>query len=113
MRKRIVSVLCLCGAALISAAEPKRLPVLGQIALPHNYYYRELYLPQITTGPSAPTWTPDGKTLIYAMGGTLWRQAVDTGVAEQLTDAAGTDAQPDCSPDGRSVAFVRYDGRAV
>ena len=113
MRKRIATVLCLCGAALLSAAEPTRVPVLGQIALPHHYYFRELYLPQITTGPSAPTWTPDGKTLIYSMGGTLWRQAIDGDVAEQLTDAAGTDYQPDCSPDGRSVAFVRYDGRAV
>src|SRR4051812_20279302 len=113
MRKRIVTVLCLCGAALLSAAEPARVPVLGQIALPHHYYFRELYLPQITTGPSAPTWTPDGKTVIYSMGGTLWRQAIDDDVAEQLTDAAGTDYQPDCSPDGRSVAFVRYDGRAV
>jgi TolB protein len=113
MRKRVVTVLCLCGATLLSAAEPTRVPILGQIALPHNYYYRELYLPQITTGPSAPTWTPDGKTVIYSMGGTLWRQAIDADVAEQLTDAAGTDYQPDCSPDGRSVAFVRYDGRAV
>src|SRR3954463_8829635 len=113
MRKRIVTVLCLCGAALLSAAEPARVPVLSQIALPHHYYFRELYLPQITTGPSAPTWTPDGKTVIYSMGGTLWRQAIDDDVAEQLTDAAGTDYQPDCSPDGRSVAFVRYDGRAV
>ena len=108
-----LGVLCLCGAALLSAAEPTRVPILGQIALPHNYYYRELYLPQITTGPSAPTWTPDGKTVIYSMGGTLWRQALDADVAEQLTDAAGTDYQPDCSADGRSVAFVRYDGRAV
>jgi len=101
------TVLCLCGgAALLVAAEPARVPVLGQIALPHHYYYRELYLPQITTGPSAPAWTPDGRTVIYSMGGTLWRQAVDADVAEQLTDAAGTDSQPDCSPDGRTVAFT-------
>src|SRR3954471_5064158 len=113
MRQRLVSVLGLCAAALLSAAEPKRVPVLKQIALPHNYYFRELYLPQITTGPSAPAWTPDGKAVIYSMGGTLWRQEIDGDVAEQLTDAAGTDYQPDSSVDGRSVAFARYDGRSI
>src|SRR3954467_5590740 len=113
MRKRFVAVLCLCGAALLSAAEPTRVPVLGQIALPHHYCFRELYLPQVTTGPSAPTWTPDGKTVIYSMGGTHRRQAIDADVAEQLTDAAGTDYQPDCAPDGRNVVFVRYDGRSI
>ena len=29
-----------------------REPVLKQIALPHSYYYRELYLPQLTSGPA-------------------------------------------------------------
>jgi hypothetical protein len=86
--------------------------VLGQIALPHNYYYRELYLPQLTTGPSSVAWSADGRTLVYSMQGSLWRQRLDDGAAEQLTDGGG-DFQPHCSPDGRSVVFVRYDGRAL
>ncbi len=28
----------------------QREPVLKQIDLPHSYYYREMYLPQLTTG---------------------------------------------------------------
>ena len=36
-----------------------REPVLKQIAVPHSYYYREMYLPQPTTGPSAVAWSPD------------------------------------------------------
>jgi hypothetical protein len=88
-------------------------PVLGQIALPHNYYYRELYLPQTTSGPSSLAWSPDGSTLVYSMQGSLWSQAADSGAARQLTDDRGSDYQPDVSPDGRSVAFVRYDGRAM
>ena len=47
------------------------------------------------------------------MQGSLWRQRTDSTVAEQLTDDGGSDYQPDCSPDGRSVVFVRYDGRAM
>jgi hypothetical protein len=104
----------IAGAALLAApAGPARVPVLAQIALPHNYYYRELYLPQLTSGPSSAAWSPDGTTLIYSMQGSLWRQRTDSTVAEQLTDDRGSDYQPDCSPDGRSVVFVRYDGRSM
>src|SRR6476619_2620276 len=80
------------GLALVAAA-PARVPVLGQIALPHNYYYRELYLPQLTSGPSSAAWTPDGAALIYSMQGSLWRQRIDGTSAEQLTDDAGADYQ--------------------
>jgi Tol biopolymer transport system component len=113
MRKMLVAAMIACAATLGMAAGPVRVPVLGQIALPHNYYYRELYLPQLTSGPSSVTWTPDGTTLIYSMQGSLWRQRADSAVAEQLTDESGSDYQPDCSPDGRSVVFVRYDGRSM
>jgi TolB protein len=34
----------------------QRRPVLPQIDLPHPYYYRELYLPQLTSGPSSVAW---------------------------------------------------------
>ena len=50
----------------------QREPVLKQIDLPHAYYYREMYLPQLTTGPSAAAWSPDSRTLIYSMAGSLW-----------------------------------------
>src|SRR6186997_1258462 len=73
-----------------AAAAPVRVPVLGQIALPHNYYYRELYLPQLTSGPSSVAWSSDGTALIYSMQGSLWRQPIDGTVAEQLTDDPGS-----------------------
>ena len=111
-RTLVVTILG-AGSALLLAAGPARVPVLGQIALPHNYYYRELYLPQLTSGPSSVAWSPDGAALIYSMQGSLWRQRTDSPVAEQLTDDAASDYQPDCSPDGRSVAFVRYDGKSM
>ena len=40
----------------------QRQPVLKQIDLPHSYYYREMYLPQLTTGPSAVAWPQDSRT---------------------------------------------------
>ena len=91
----------------------QRKPVLDQIDIPHDYYYRELYLPQVTSGPGAPSWSPDGREVVYSMQGTLWRQAVGSGAAQQLTDGPGYDAQPDWSPDGRWIVYTAYDGKAM
>ena len=97
--------------ALLVCALPlaaQRDPVLKQVDVPHRYYYREMYLPQLTTGPSAPAWTPDSRALVYSMAGSLWRQKLDSTVAEQLTASAGYDYEPDCSPDGRWVIYASY-----
>jgi Tol biopolymer transport system component len=91
----------------------QRQAVLKQIDLPHSYYYREMYLPQLTTGPSAVAWAPDSRTVIYSMAGSLWRQDVGSTTAKQLSSGLGYDYQPDCSPDGRWVVFTRYDHDAV
>jgi TolB protein len=91
----------------------QREPVLKQIDLPHSYYYREMYLPQLTTGPSAAAWSPDSKSLVYSMAGSLWRQEVGSTSAEQLTSGPGYDYQPDWSSDGRWIVFDRYDHDAV
>jgi len=113
MRTMFVAGAFVLSVALAASTGPVRQPVLGQIALPHNYYYRELYLPQLTNGPSYVAWTPDGTALVYSMQGSLWRQQHGEDVAQQLTDDSGADYQPDPSPDGRSIVFVRYDGRAM
>ena len=67
----------------------QREPVLKQIDLPHPYYYREMYLPQLTTGPSSVAWLPDSRTLVYSMAGSLWKQKLDSFEAEQLTAGPG------------------------
>jgi len=53
----------------------QRLPVLKQIDLPYSLYYREMYLPQLTSGPSSVAWMPDSQSVIFSMQGSLWRQA--------------------------------------
>jgi len=101
------TVLCILSF-WATPASAERKPVLAQIDLPHNYYFREMYLPQLTTGPSALTFSPDGSELIYSMAGSLWRQRIGSGDARELTHASGYDYQPDWSADGRRVVFVRY-----
>jgi TolB protein len=113
----------------------QRLPVLPQIDLPHPYYFREMYLPQLTSGPSSLAWSPDSGELIYSMAGSLWRQKIGAngasgagtgtgagagagagaaagGVAQQLT-ASSYDYQPDWSPDGRWVIYSSYRNDAM
>jgi TolB protein len=91
----------------------QREPVLKQIDLPHPYYYREMYLPQLTTGPSSVAWLPDSRTLVYSMAGSLWKQKLDSPDAEQLTAGPGYDYQPDCSRDGRWVVYSSYANDAI
>ena len=81
--------------------------------VPHSYYWREMYVPQVTTGPSAFAWSPDGRDVIYSMQGSLWRQHLGTTAATQLTSGATYDFQPDWSPNGRSVVYSAYDGRSM
>ena len=64
------------GWLLPRCRSPQREPVLKQIDLPHNYYYREMYLPQLTSGPSSVALSPDGQALVYSMAGSLWRQEI-------------------------------------
>ena len=99
---------------LASGVQAAREPVLKQVDLPHSYYWRELYIPQLTTGPSSMSFTPDGKALVYSMSGSLWRQAIGSDEAVELTHPrGGYDYQPDVANDGRSVVFSRYNGNAI
>ena len=111
-RLRPWSVLLLAAGLAGGSSLAQRLPVLRQIDLPHPYYFREMYLPQLTSGPSGLAWSPDSQELIYAMAGSLWRQRLDGAAARQLT-AGAYDYQPDWSPDGRWVIYSSYRADAV
>ena len=108
-RRGRYALLLLLALPLAAAAAPPT-PLIDA---PHSYYYDELYLPQLTSGPSAVAWSPDSREVVYSMGGTLWRQRIDSALARQLTDDVGYDYQPDWSPDGRLIVYVCSRGRAL
>lgn len=91
----------------------QRDPVLKQVDLPHPYYWREMYIPQLTTGPSSVAWSPDSRSVVYSMAGSLWRQELGSQVADQLTSGPGYDYQPDWSRDGRWIVYAKYDHDAI
>ena len=107
------AVVVLISAAPFAARAEGREPVLKQVSVPHPYYWREMYIPQLTEGPSALSWSPDGESLVYSAQGRLWRQKLGSTRAEQLTAGGGYDYQPDWSPDGRSIVFARYEDDAI
>lgn len=118
MSRRVVRrVMFITAAAIASfsaaSAFADREPVLKQIAVPHDYYFREMFLPQTTTGPGSLAWSPDGESLVYSMQGSLWVQRVDNVTARQITNGPGYDYQPDWSSDGNHIVFVRYNRDAM
>jgi Tol biopolymer transport system component len=72
-----------------------------------------MFLPQLTSGPSSVAFSPDGQSVVYSMGGSLWLQAIDGDTAEELTYGPGYDYQPDWSRDGRFIVFVRHRADAI
>ena len=112
MPKKLFSS-CLLFVSSVLPCAAQRKPVLPQIDLPHPYYYREMYLPQLTSGPSSVAWAPDSKEVVYSMAGSLWRQKIDSNAAVQVTDGTGYDYQPDWSPDGKRIVYVSYQKDAM
>jgi len=59
-----------------------------------------------------PSWSPDGKTLVYVTwgrdsGGAIWTVPADGGVSKKLTDAPAFYTEPRFAPDGKSLVALR------
>jgi hypothetical protein len=98
-----------------SAAPPAAQPRTPPLAL-HVANAR-----RATTGDGCeefPHFTPDGRTLVYdgTVGRNSFIYALDLAPgaeARQLTQVQGWDIAPSVSPDGKQIAFVRFEGERV
>ncbi len=98
-----LSVMCVAGLLLIGGLasldgdEPR--PVHGTQTV------------KLTEGTNiAATVSPDQKTIIMDLQGSLWAIPFQGGAAKQLTDPLLEPARPDFSPKGGLVAFQAYKG---
>ena len=62
-------------------------------------------LPAVSTGPLSPSWSPDGKSLVFSMRGDIWLLPAEGGAAKALTQGPAYHFEPTISPDGSKVAL--------
>ena len=106
-RTYVIIIAAFACLPIVARAVPRE-PVLKQVDIPHSYYWREMYIPQPTSGPGAAAFSPDGTHVVYSMAGSLWLQRIGDGAARELTHGPAYDLQPDWSRAGRWIVFVRH-----
>ncbi len=84
----------------VPSVDPLRYPSLGG-----NIRGEVHMLPPVSTGPMSPSWSPDGRSIVFAMAGDLWQADLDGGPVRQLTEGPWYHFEPAWSPDGRWIAM--------
>jgi TolB protein len=116
MASRISANVTLLAALLFAGTAAAQIPTAYKHAVASNageMYLESMYLPSVTRGPWSPTWSPDGREIVFAMHGSLWKVPAEGGQAEQITSSSEYDSEPQWSPDGRQIAFTRDSGKAM
>jgi Tol biopolymer transport system component len=124
-----LAVAAAAGAGLLllrrapPAAPSQALPVAATPAPPSTppLAMRVANLRPVTTGDGCeefPHFTPDGRTIVYdgTIGRNSYIYALDVApgaTPRQLTQVQGWDIAPSVSPDGKQIAFVRFEGEKV
>ena len=93
------------AAALILAAAAITTPLAGPSRYGRSDRVERHLLPEITTGPAEPSWSPDGRWMAFSMRGDIWKIPADGGEAIALTSGPAYHFEPAWSPDGRRIAF--------
>ncbi len=111
---RRFSAASLAATLLLPAAEARaqvREAPYPSAAQGGNYMRNFYFPPAPSSTPWAPCWSPDGGWIAVGMSGSIWRIAVETGVAEELTSGPKYHSSPTWSPDGRWIVYTADDDR--
>jgi hypothetical protein len=76
----------------------------------HNYYIP----PAPSSTPWAPSWSPDGKFIAFAMHGSIWKVELSTSIATEVTYGPKYHSSPSWSPDGKWIVYTAdNDARSI
>ena len=75
-----------------------------------NYMFNFYFPPAPSSTPWAPDWSPDGKWIAVAMGGSIWKVNPQTGAAFEMTYNEKYHSSPDWSSDGKWIVYTADDG---
>jgi Tol biopolymer transport system component len=97
------------GTIVFSCAGCPQVPSRGELytVSASGRGFRRLRTTSVT--PYSPSWSPDGRSLAFHAGSSLWRMRVrPSGKVVRLTRQCDLcDRDPTWSPDGRTIAFIR------
>ena len=76
----------------------------------HHVYLEGFELPVMNAGAIDPAPSPDGKQVVFASKGYLWLMDISSGKATRITSSPYIDSNPNWSPHGAQIVFVRDEG---
>jgi Tol biopolymer transport system component len=79
--------------------------VAGPNRYGHSDRVERHMLPEVTTGPLDPVWSPDGRWIAFSMRGDIWKVPAEGGIAMALTAGSAYHFEPAWSPDGNRLAL--------
>jgi dipeptidyl aminopeptidase/acylaminoacyl peptidase len=84
-------------------------PIYPSAKTGFTYMYNYYFPPAGSSTPWWPSWSPDGKSLAFAMAGSIWTVRVGESAAREIAYAKQYLSSPEWSPDGRWLVYTAED----
>lgn len=108
----LAALLLIVGSAPLSAQE--QFDSYPAARMGGNYMHNFYFPPAVNSAPWAPSWAPDGESVVVSMHGSIWSVNVDSGLAVELVSGPAYYSSPNYSPDGRWLIYTADDhGRSI
>ncbi len=108
------AILSILGACLLASSLSLAQGVYPAARSGGNYMHNYYLPPAGSSTPWWPSWSPDGKWLVFAMDGSIWKSKVGDPVAYETVYAREYLSSPEWSPDGKWLVYTADDdGKSI